>query len=249
MHTNNGPLYALSYRLRSARNKKRSQKEDFEKRLIQLDQREYRLWGEKSKLPWVPLAEPYQKGWKRYFVLREDVRRSKYAGFYQSLLEKINTIQYSKDKAFKVKKRRKRRNVYEAKKQSVREFSQQEWDCPKLKLTEKERLFFCREERWFPESKCMKVRYVYTESWRFVLQIRPHMITHVRMIDEDLEREIQRLKNYIEKNHLRHKIYKMTRGRNQNWYKHDGIKPKYQHPFKNKPLYAILDECAKEKTE
>jgi hypothetical protein len=132
MHTNNGHLHALSYRLRSARDKKRSQKEDFEKRLIQLDKRENRLRAEKQKLPWVPLSEPYQKGWKRYFVLREDVKRSKNAGFYQSLLEKINTIQYSKDEAFKVKKRRKRRNVYEVKKQAVREFDQQEWDSPKL---------------------------------------------------------------------------------------------------------------------
>ena len=80
MHTNNGQLYALSYRLRSARDKKRSQKEDFEKRLIQLDQEEDRLRAEKHKLPWVPLSEPYQKGWKRYFILREDVKRSKHDG-------------------------------------------------------------------------------------------------------------------------------------------------------------------------
>ena len=89
MHTNNGHPYALSYRLRSARNKKRDlKKEDKEKRLIQLHKQEVMLWTDRRKLPWVPLAEPYQKGWKRFFVLREDVKRSNNAGFYESLLEK-----------------------------------------------------------------------------------------------------------------------------------------------------------------
>ena len=104
MHSNNGQTHALSYRLRSARNKKRSQKEDKEKRLIQLHKQEVKLWMDRRNLPLVPLAEPYQKGWKRFFVLREDVQGSNKAGFYESLLEKINTIQYSKDKGFKAKK-------------------------------------------------------------------------------------------------------------------------------------------------
>jgi hypothetical protein len=247
MHTNNGQAHALSYRLRSARNKKRSQKEDVEKRLIQLHKEEVKLWTHRRNLPWVPLAEPYQKGWKRFFVLREDVRRSNNAAFYESLLEKINTIQYSKDKGFKVKKRRMRKRVYEVKKQSLREFYEWEWNSSRLQLTEEEKAFFYRQETLCSKGKCICVKYVYAEPWRFVLQIRPHMITHMKMIDEDLEREIQQLKNYIERNDLRHKIYKMTKGRRQNWRKYDGIKPKYRHPFKNKPLYSILDECIREK--
>jgi hypothetical protein len=247
MHTNNGQLYALSYRLRSARNKKRSQKKDVEKRLIQLHKQEVKLWTDRRKLPWVLLAEPYQKGWKRFFVLREDVKRTNNAGFYESLLEKINTIQYSKDKGFKVKKRRMRKRVYEVKKQSLREFYEWEWNSPRLQLTENEKAFFYRQETLCSKGKYTCVKYVYAEPWRFVLQIRPHMITHMKMIDEDLEREVQQLKNYVERNYLRHKIIKMTKGRKQNQRKYYNIKMNYQDRFKNKPLYSVLDECSREK--
>jgi hypothetical protein len=245
MHTNNGDLYALSYRLRSVRDKKRSQKEDFEKRLIQLDKQENRLRAEKHKLPWVPLSEPYQKGWKRFFILREDVRRSENAGFYQSLLDKINTIQYTRDKDFRVKKRQRRGKVYAIQPQSVRTFTEMEWHSPKLPLTEKEKLSFCLVKRWSNSSKCRIIEYEYMEPWRFVLQVRPHMITQVRMIDAELESKLQRLKNFIERNHLDHKIYKMTRGRRQN-YRYNGILPKYEHLFRNKPLHAILEVCKEE---
>ena len=247
MHTNNRQPYALSYRLRSARSKKRSQKEDFEKQLIRIHEQWVKLRADKINLPWIPLAEPYQKGWKRYFVLREDVKRSNNAVFYESLLEKINTIQYSKGKAFKRKKWRKGRKIYEVKKQNLHEFSQWEWDSPKLKLTETEKILFDRKATPCPNSEFYALTYAYMEPWRFVLQIRPHMITHMKMIDEDLEREIQLLENYIEKNYLGHKVFRMTRGRSQNWRKHDGTKPKYRHLFKNKSLDSILDECEKEK--
>jgi hypothetical protein len=223
MHTNNRQLYALSYRLRSARNKKRSQKENFGKRLIQLHKQEVKLWTDRRKLPWVPLAEPYQKGWKRFFVLREDVKRSNNAGFYESMLEKINTIQYSKDKDFKVKKRRMRKRVYEVEKQFLREFNEWEWNSSRLRLTEDEKAFFYRKETPGPKNKYIIVKYVYTEPWRFVLQIRPHMITHMKMIDEDLEREVQLLENYIERNDLRHKMIKMTKGRKQNQRRYNNL--------------------------
>jgi hypothetical protein len=241
--------YALPYRLRSARQKKRSQKEDVEKQLIQLWKQRAKLWIERQKLPWVPLAEPYQRGWKRFFVLREDVKRCNDAVFYQGLLEKINTVQHSRDKAFKVKKRRKRRNEYEVKRQSLREFDISEWNSPKLALTEKEKSFFCRMEYWCGQSKYWKVRYVYTEPWRFVLQIKPHIITHVRLVDAQLEQESPRIENYIERNHLNPKILKLTNGRRSSWKKYTGTNPKYSHPFKNIPLHMILNSCLEEKTE
>ena len=195
MHTNKGPFHALSYRQRSARQKKRSQKKDFEKGLIQLHKQQAKLWTDWQNLPWVPLAEPYQKGWKRSFVLREDVKRSKNAAFYQALLDKINTTQYNKDKTFSTRKRRQRKYVYTVKEQSLREFTEFEWNSPKLKLTEKEKLFFYRRQVWCPQSKWYTIRYAYTEPWRFVLQIRPHMITEVKMVDEQLDHEIKRLDN------------------------------------------------------
>ena len=69
--------YIQCSRLKTKRQKKRLVKEDFEKQLIQLNKLQDELWEKKRCLPLVPLAMPYQKGWQRYFVLREDIARSK----------------------------------------------------------------------------------------------------------------------------------------------------------------------------
>ena len=249
MHTNEWDRYVLSYRLRSARQKTRSRKEDFEKFLIRLDKRRNKLWGDRQSMPWIPLAEPYQKGWKRFFVLRDDIRRSKEADLYQTLLDKINTIQHSRDKAFRRRKRRMRKYVYFVEKQSLREFNEYEWNSPKCKLTEKEKLLFYRYEGWNHERKYWEVKYIYAEPWRFVLRVRPHMITEQKMIDAKLEAEYRRLVNYIERNHLGDTIYRLTRGRRSGRRSWHTAKPQYAHPFKNKPLHVILYECREATTE
>lgn len=249
MYTDYGPLHALPYRLRSARQKRRAQKEDFAKRLIQLDKQRGRLRADKANLPWIPLPEPYQKGWKRSFILREDVRRSKYAEFYQALLDKINTVQFNTDKTFRVKTKRWGKKLSEVKTQSLQEFSISEWNSPELKLTDMEKQFFYPRETWCWQSKRIIIQYVYAEPWRFVLQVRPHMITEVKMFDADLESQIRRLDNLIENNHLNCKIYKMTRSRRASRKSRLDIKQKYRHPFNNMPLYRILEGLKEQKTD
>jgi len=241
MCRNEGGLYAQSCRLKTARQKRRAQKADREKQLIRLEKLRTKLWREKRQSQWIPLEEPYQKGWKRFFVLREDVRRSDTADFYQTLLNKINTVQYSRDKTFSTRKRRLRKYEYTVRTQALRELSVTEWNSPKLELTEKEKLLFYRYERWCYQSGRWKVGYVFAEPWRFVLRVRPHIITEQRVIDAALEAEFRRLENYIERNNLGGKIHKLTRSRQGrwNWYNKKPI----PHPFKNKPLHVVLAEC------
>src|SRR4051812_19284598 len=94
------------YRLRTARQRKRMQYEDFDKQLIQLDKEEDRLYRQKMNLGWEALHPPVQKGWVRSFILREDIARSRYAFFFEAMLKKINTYEYSWRKDFKRKKKR-----------------------------------------------------------------------------------------------------------------------------------------------
>ena len=92
------------------------------------------------------IRHPYQRGWKRFFVLRDDVNRSPKAEFYETLLTKINTVEYHHDKSFKRKKRRKGRNVYVVKQQLLREFYDYSWQVNRMKLTEDEKTCFTRVE-------------------------------------------------------------------------------------------------------
>ncbi|MDZ7900020.1 MAG: hypothetical protein U5N85_18600 [Arcicella sp.] len=78
------------------------------KQLIRLYREDRSLRKQKYELPMIDLVPPIQRGWKRYFIVREDVRRSKMGVFYENLLQKINTVQHSADKTFKVKKETKR---------------------------------------------------------------------------------------------------------------------------------------------
>ncbi|MBF7090103.1 hypothetical protein IUY40_00920 [Flavobacterium sp. ALJ2] len=239
--------YIQCSRLKKKRQKKRLVKEDFEKQLIQLDKLEGELWKKKRCLPLVPLATPYQKGWQRYFVLREDIARSKEALFYKTVLEKINTVQYSSDKSFKKKKKRKRKHVYVEKLQTLKEFSESEWRSPKLALTEKEKTHFYKRERWCPNCKRYKVHYVFNEPWRYVLRVRPNMITHTKMVDAVLESEIDRIENYLIRNFLRNTIMKMKHGSVNNWRWRENKQLKYQNPLDYKQIHTVMDEYYKEK--
>lgn len=234
--------YALCTRFKSKRKKKRLVKEDFEKHLIQLRKLEKKLWQQQRDLPLVPLVIPYQKGWQRNFVLREDVARSSESSFYSTLLDKINTWQYASEKSFRRNKKRKRRHVYVEKNQTVKEFSEWEWRSPKLELTEKEKALFYKRERWCNNFKRYKIHYVFNEPWRYVLRIKPYMITHTKMIDSDLESEIQLLDNYITNLNLRNKINRLIHGRSHKWRYYENENPKEISPIKNKSLQVLYQQ-------
>lgn len=237
--------YALCTRFKSNRRKKRLVKKDFEKQLIQLRKREIELWDKRRNLPLVPLINPYQKGWQRCFKLREDVSRSSESEFYRTLLEKINTWQFSPDKSFKKKKKRKRRHVYIEKIQTVKEFSEWEWRSPKLELTEKEKVHFYKRERWCSNCKRYKIHYVFNEPWRYVLRVSPYMITHTKMVDSDLESEIKLLDNYITNLNLRDKINKLKDGTAHYGY-YNFKKPDEKCPIKNKSLHVLHQQYVDE---
>lgn len=201
--------------------------------------------NKRRALPLVPLATPYQKGWERNFVLREDIARSKEALFNKTLLEKINTVQYSSEKSFKKKKKRRRKHVYVEKLQTVKEFSESEWRSSKLALTEKEKIHFYKRERWYSNCKSYKIHYIFNEPWRYVLRVRPNMITHTKMVDAVLESEIDRIRNYITNHFLRNLMIKITHGRVNNW-RWSNTKLKYQNPLDNKQIHTVMDEYYKE---
>ncbi|MBW1655888.1 hypothetical protein [Flavobacterium quisquiliarum] len=241
--------YALCTRFKSKRRKKRLIKKDFDKQLIHLRKLEVELWNKRRNLPLVPLQVPYQKGWQRNFKLRDDVARSAEAEFYKELLTKINTWQFSSEKSFKRKKKRKSRHVYVEKIQTVKEFSEWEWKSPKLELTEKEKVHFYKRERWCSNFKRYKVHYVFNEPWRYVLRVSPYMITHTRMVDSYLESEIQVVENYIVNQNLRNKINKLVDGFSRSWSYYDYENPKEKNPIKNMSLHALYQQYADEMIE
>ncbi|MDB5013715.1 MAG: Uncharacterized protein JWQ25_1917, partial [Daejeonella sp.] len=186
------------------------------------------------------LENLYQRGLKRLFVLREDVQDSEKNEFYQTLLDKINTVRYHHDKNFKKRKRRKVHYHYEEKPQMLREIDAYDWFQNKLNLTDAEKMCFYPKEEWSEMYRRMFTKYVFEETWRFVLVVKPHIIYEVKMVDEVLEQEIAAIDNYIINNHLWRKIRRLTNGRSYDrWGNND--KPRYIYKLKNTPTYAYED--------
>lgn len=230
----------LSVRLKSARRKKKLVKKDFEKQLLALSLEKRALYEARHNLPFILLEKPYQQGWLRYFVLRDDVLRSPNADFFQNLLDKINTYQYSSIKSFSKKTRKNGKKVWLPTTQDLYLVPMHQFHCPNLGLTNDEKTYFSVVEQWSDSFDRMRQFYKFDDSWRFVLRIKPHIITHKKVLDTDLERKIKWIENQITNKHLRPKINKLTTGRSRYKGYDAAEKSKYIDLNKNKSLQDWL---------
>ena len=206
-------------RLRNLRSRKRIAREDHEKYLRECIKRQKILFKQRRELPLVPLEKPYQKGYVRFFVLREDVRQGKQADFFATLLEKINTFQYADTRKFQKKKKRRGKRVYIARKQELYSFSQWEWEraLERGKFTQKERAYFAKIECFNRQKDRFEIHYEFTEAWRFELRVKPNMITHYRPVDIAIERELAELDKIIDDYKNWGIIHSKIYGRSYSW--------------------------------
>jgi len=227
----------LSYRLRTVRQKKRMQYEDFDKKLLQINKEENSLLLQVRNLGWEPLLPPIQRGWKRFFVLREDVAVSRNAEFWERILSKINTYDWSYRKDFKIKKRRFGRKKYVVKPQIL--LRPCEWEFQKLGFTDTEKQLF--HEVWETNRRRELVkRYVFNEPWRFVLRVRPNMIDRVKKRDVLMEGRIKEIENYLERNDYRNRMTKLLNGSVKwRWYRE---REREKNELKNKSVQQILND-------
>ena len=225
-------------RLRTPRRRKQAVKKDRDKQLIRLYKEDQRLRKQHRDLPMMDLLPPVQKGWKRYFVLRDDVRQSALGTFYEQILQKINTTQYSSEKVFKQKKKRLGKRIYVEKTQKLHEINA--YELPKLKLTDKELACFewRTAQRQYGNKTSEILVLVFTEPWRFVLRVRPNIITKIRAKDSELEQRMGEINAVLYDNYANNGRLHKLRGRRG--YKNIDSK-KYANPLKNLPTQEILD--------
>lgn len=222
----------LYFRIRSLRSRKRIIRKDVEKQVRKKYKRHREVWKQKRNIPLIPLEKPYQKGFVRFFVVRDDVKRSKDGDFFENLLKKINTEMYSDTRKFLKKKRKFGRRIYVEKEQKTAKVLPWEWNNPKFGLTERERQYFVKREYYTYNKRLIKEYYEFIEPWRFVLRVRPNMITHYKPLDEDLEREYNALDSYLNQHKVIGIIHKNIYGKPDKWrdkYKRKTKVRKYFH--------------------
>lgn len=225
---NDNPLF---FRLRSVRTRKRTIRKDVEKQIRKKYQRSRELWKIRRDLPWIPLDQPYQKGFVRFFAVRDDVKRSKDGDFFEEVLSKINTYTYSENRKFLKKKRKFGKRIYVQREQKLKCIASFSWNDPKLGLTDRERRYFEKKDEYCPVRRVFGTYYQFTEPWRFTLRVKPNIITHYKPLDLELEKEYAQLEAYLVQHKVVGILQKTIHGKSNPW------KMKYRSDQKGSKKY------------
>jgi len=233
----------LPYRLKSARRKKRLVKEDRDKQLLKLDRERHRISNAPDYQTTVPLDEPYQKGWKRLFVLKAEVQRSDKAEFYQEILNAINMVQYHYDASFKKPKRARRWHKYYYKElPCLRSIDRWHWHAAKHKLGEEQCACFKLVEFWDPYYYRWDYRYEFAQPDLFEIAVLPNIVDTIKIGDALLEQRLAWIDNHIESNYRHRRLMKLQNGNRYKGWKDGTEKLKYRNPLKNKAKCDRADE-------
>ena len=186
-------------------------RKQFEKKLIQLFFEHRNLSKQISNLGYEKLDPPVQRGWKRFFVLRKDVSQSDDALFFQKLLDKINTIQYSSKKEFKVKHRKFGKKIYEEREQNLQRLFPDSY--AKKEFTDREKKYFYPTLEHDLYWKRLIWVYRFLEPWRFELKIEPNIIYRTKIKDFNLIKRLDEIYQYLEWNDLYPKQCRLMNGK------------------------------------
>jgi hypothetical protein len=193
------------------KSRQRRDKAKAEKDLISTYRRYMRLMRAKRSMRLVELEKPVRSGYKRYFVLREDVAKSREANIYRGLLKYLQNTQYSRDKKFQYKD-------YKTKKMLPMQHFTKPIDHKTWNKIVTDGLLTTRQQGMFQQMwkqtnpKNPKVGYwqwVFQKEWVFAQKVEPHYKTHSLLLDPQLESEITKVSNKIERNNLWPKIDKI----------------------------------------
>jgi hypothetical protein len=159
--------------------------------------------------PVIPLAKPYQNGWIKYFVLRDDYTRRTDANVYLTIIKEIGLEAFCRKQNFLDAKGRE----YSP---GLRIIGKNEWD--KLGWPDYYKKYFTygifRPHHCYHYNSTIE-GYKFKRDFCFVHAIKPHFITHTRVIYPDIESRIDWINNLF-----KHKQY---------WRKYNHLKGSYNY--------------------
>lgn len=201
------------------RRQRRLDKESEENHLISTYRRYMRLIKAKRSMRLVELEKPVRAGYKKYFVLREDVAKSREANIYRSLLKHIQHVVYSRDKKFLYKDYKTKKMLPMA--HTTKPIVHRDWNklLAESGITTRQQAMFLQVwKQTNPKNpKQGYYQWVFQKEWVFAEKIEPHYKTHSLLLDPQLESELKEVENQIERNNLWPKIDKVL-GRSNSYH-------------------------------
>lgn len=223
-----------------------------DKKLRKQEKEWRRIYNEIRNLGYQPLDPPIRCGYKRLFMLTNDCKHTPNPEFYQGILDKINDIRYSPTKEFEGKRTSKRWRRRKRRRKEQKLMEPDSYYFHKIfKFTEDEKRMFHKIKYYDKQFKRERTKYVFSEPWRFILRIRPHWITKVRLKDPLLEQQLDEIKKVTDRYKNQGRLTKMRGGYSYSWKRtnnQDEDRKLYAHnSLRNKPLHVVMEEYNKEK--
>ena len=125
----------------------------------------------------------------------------------------------------------------------LRDFDPYCWERNRVKLSEREQACFVRIENFNARNGRGDARYVIAEPWRFVLKIEPHMVTHQKMIDVDIEKELAGIGRHIQNHCLQPRLNVVLHGGAYKWWKRREEPVQQKNKIKNIIRYVDNERC------
>lgn len=166
---------------------------------LRLLKEEHDLWQKIKDLPLIELSEPYQRGWRVKFELREDIARSPMGPVIQSILDD-HMGGWVTQNVNHVRAIRQGKKTYEHKGKIIdltpraHRISEAKYE----ELTREQKKFFTLDIGSEDYRKRGYKRYYPTfPNYYLKLKARPNLITHKRQKGGELESELEQLKARI----------------------------------------------------
>lgn len=213
------------------------QKQD--KEAIALWRKKIRLMNSKRNMNKVELEKPIRWGYKKFFVLREDVAKGPDAKVYLGVLPYIQNTIYCKRKDF-TKKSYKTKKMVEME-HSLNDISHKKFNEISETLTLKQRSLFVKY--WYTTKYHSKTiggewRYRLMKDWMFVPKIDVHYVTHQLILDPLLESELAEIENRIYRDGIWNKIVKHAFG--GSYYDRDDLRKKLIDKYYSDQTHMFL---------
>jgi hypothetical protein len=196
--------------MKASKNSRLSKKKthaEFEKKLLSSYRRFLELNVQKRSLPLIALEEPIQKGWKRYYELRSDIKNRRDAHDLQRILGRINSTIYCRNQDFKTKDYRTKK--YEKMQHPLNSIHVNDWDKLGWPGHYKKWFRLCEDIYsgyfWGSFIRSNKV-YRFEYPWMFTPVVVPNMMTHRRAISEEIEQELAYISAFLDSDNNWHKL-------------------------------------------
>lgn len=160
-------------------------KHKFYKEYLELLRKQDELYDIKNALGYEKLEKPYQYGYNAFHVLRDDISRRKDADVFQHLLDNYSVTTWSKDGVFY--------RVYRKFVSDNRPHFKLICEADYLKLEPKYKKYFRHVEdkdQKFWNGTVNKFYRCYLEPHFLVMKVVNSYITHKKVIDSEIEREL-----------------------------------------------------------